>query len=150
VLLAALVAIKSVHSVGASQVGLVTKRIGRKLDGEHLITLYGEAGYQADLLMPGLRLKFWPIYSVERFDWVQIPPDQVGLVIAQVGAPLPTGAKSAVYNPAFGSFASVRTFLEHGGQRWRAASGPASRDHRPDPPGRVRRHEQPVVRQAGE
>jgi uncharacterized membrane protein YqiK len=117
VLLAALVAIKSVHSVGASQVGLVTKRIGRKLDGEHLVALHGEAGYQADLLMPGLRLKFWPIYSVERFDWVQIPPDNVGLVIAQVGAPLPTGAKSAVYNPAFGSFASVRTFLEHGGQR---------------------------------
>ncbi len=45
--------------------------------------------------MPGLRFKLWPIYEVERFDWVQVPPDHIGLVIAQVGDALPTGAKSA-------------------------------------------------------
>ena len=67
--------------------------------------------------MPGLRFKFWPIYDVERFDWVQVPPDHVGLVIAQVGDALPTGAKSAHYRPEFGNFASVRAFLDNGGQR---------------------------------
>ena len=67
--------------------------------------------------MPGLRFKLWPVYGVERFDWVQVPPDHIGLVIAQVGAPLPTGAKSAVYKPEFGNFADVRTFLDNGGQR---------------------------------
>jgi uncharacterized membrane protein YqiK len=111
------VVLKSLHSVGPAQVGLVNKRIGAKLADDQLVALNGEAGYQADLLMPGLRVKLWPIYSVERYDWVQVPPDHIGLVIAQVGHPLPTGAKSAVYKPAFGNFASIRAFLENGGQR---------------------------------
>ena len=117
VLLGLLVLLKSLHSVGPAQVGLVTKRIGRKLDGDQLLARKGEAGYQADLLMPGLRFKLWPVYDVERFDWVQVPPDHVGLVIAQVGEALPTGAKSGVYRSDFGNFTSVRSFLDHGGQR---------------------------------
>lgn len=112
-----LVVLRSFHSVGPSEVGLVTKRLGRRSKGDQLIALKGEAGYQADLLMPGLRFKMWPINRVERFPWVQVPPGHIGLVIAQVGAALPTGAKSAVYRPEFGSFSDVRTFLAHGGQR---------------------------------
>ena len=96
---------------------MVTKRFGKKLKGDSLLALSGEAGYQADLLMPGLRFKLWPIYKVERYAWVQVPPDHIGLVIAQVGAPLPTGAKSAVYKPEFGNFSDVHTFLSAGGQR---------------------------------
>ena len=114
---AILVVLRSLHSVGPSQVGLVTKRIGRKLDGDQLVARHGEAGYQANLVMPGLRFKLWPMFRVERFDWVQVPPGHIGLVIAQVGEALPTGAKSAVYRPAFGNFADVRTFLDNGGQR---------------------------------
>lgn len=109
--------LRSFHSIGPSEVGLVTKRVGRKLEGDQMIALNGEAGYQADLLMPGLRVKLWPIYRVERYPWVQVPPNHIGLVIGQVGAALPTGAKSAAYRPEFGSFADVRTFLSHGGQR---------------------------------
>ena len=112
-----LLVLQSFHSIGPSEVGLVTKRIGGKLKGDQLIALNGEAGYQADLLMPGLRVKVWPVYKVERYPWVQVPPNQVGLVIGQVGAALPTGAKSAAYRPEFGNFSDVRTFLEHGGQR---------------------------------
>ena len=112
-----LVVLGSFTSIGPSEVGLVTKRIGKKLEGGQLVALNGEAGYQADLLMPGLRFKFWPVYKVRRFPWVQVPPNQVGLVIGQVGAALPTGAKSAAYRPEFGNFADVRTFLSHGGQR---------------------------------
>ena len=37
------------------------------------------------LLMPGLRFKLWPLFKVERYPWVQVPPDHIGLVIAQVG-----------------------------------------------------------------
>ena len=107
----------SFHSIGPAEVGLVTKRIGKKLEVGSLLALNGEAGYQADLLMPGLRFKLWPVYRVERYDWVQVPPDHVGLVIAQVGASLPTGAKSALYKPAFGSFSDIRRFLADGGQR---------------------------------
>ncbi len=117
VLIILVVALKSLHSVGPAQVGLVSKRVGTKLGEEQLVALNGEAGYQADLLMPGLRFKLWPVYGVERFDWVQVPPDHIGLVIAQVGAPLPTGAKSAVYRAELGNFAGIRSFLQSGGQR---------------------------------
>lgn len=112
-----LVVLRSFHSVGPSEVGLVTKRIGKKIRGDQLVALNHEAGFQADLLMPGLRFKLWPIFKVERYDWVQVPPGQIGVVIAQVGAALPTGAKSAAYRPEFGNFADVHTFLAGGGQR---------------------------------
>src|SRR5919202_95610 len=117
VLVPLIVVAKSLHGIGPAQLGLVTKRIGRKLDADQLVALNGEAGYQADLLMPGLRFKLWPIFGVERYPWVQVAPDHVGMVIAQVGASLPTGAKSAVYKPVFGNFADVRAFLANGGQR---------------------------------
>jgi len=116
-LLAVIAIAASFHSIGPAEVGLVTKRVGKKLAAGGLLALNGEAGYQADLLMPGLRFKLWPIYAVDRYDWVQVPPDHVGLVIAQVGEALPTGAKSALYKPEFGSFADIRTFLGGGGQR---------------------------------
>jgi uncharacterized membrane protein YqiK len=118
VLLAALfVVVNSFHVVGPSEVGLVTKRVGSKQTSEQLVALNGEAGYQADLLMAGLRFKPWPIFKIERHPWVQIPPDHIGVVIAQVGSALPTGAKSAAYRPEFGSFANLRAFLANGGQR---------------------------------
>jgi uncharacterized membrane protein YqiK len=103
--------------IGPTEIGLVVKRFGRKLNEGHVIAFRGEAGYQADLLMPGLRFKLWLIYSVKKQPWVQVPADGIGVVIAQVGAPLAPGAKSAVYRPEFGSFGNVRTFLEQGGQQ---------------------------------
>jgi len=111
------VVLRSFHSVGPAEVGLVTKRIGRKLGDDQLVAMRGEAGYQASLLMPGLRFKPWPLFQVERFPWVQVPPDRIGLVISQVGLALPTGAKSAVYRNEFGNFANLATFLSGGGQR---------------------------------
>jgi uncharacterized membrane protein YqiK len=112
-----LVLLASFSSIGPTEVGLVTKRIGRKLGDDQILAMKGEAGYQAELLMPGLRFKLWPVFGVRRHDWVQVPPDHIGLVISQVGDRVATGAKSAVYKPEFGNFADVRTFLDGGGQR---------------------------------
>src|SRR5215510_8753006 len=83
--------------IGPTEVGLVLKRVGPRLRGEDPIAFAGEAGYQAELLMPGLRFRLWPLFSVSKHPWVQIPADHVGLVVAQVGEPLPVGAKSAAY-----------------------------------------------------
>ena len=113
----ALAALRSFHSIGPAEVGLVNKRLGKKLLDDQLIALNGEAGYQADLLMPGLRFKLWPLFQVKPYPWVQVPPDHIGIVIAQVGDAVPTGAKSAVYKPEFDSFADTRAFLANGGQR---------------------------------
>jgi hypothetical protein len=116
--LALLVALLSLHRIGPAQLGLVTKRFAfARLSGSDPLAFHGEAGYQAELLMPGLRWKLWPIFGVQKFPWVQIPAGEIGLVIAQVGTPLPIGAKSAVYKPEFGQFSDLAAFMQHGGQK---------------------------------
>ena len=69
------------------------------------------------MLMPGLRFKLWPLFGVKKFPWVQVPAGEIGVVIAQVGAPLPIGAKSAVYKPELANFSNLHTFIEQGGQK---------------------------------
>jgi uncharacterized membrane protein YqiK len=113
-----LIVVQSIQFIGATEVGLVNKRIGlRKLRDDNPIAFRGEAGYQARLLMPGLRFKLWPVFTVKRFPWVQVPAGEIGVVIAQVGARLPIGAKSAVYRNEFGNFADLERFLHFGGQK---------------------------------
>ena len=108
----------SIRVIGPTEVGLVMKRFGfKKLSNDNPIAFSGEAGYQAELLMPGLRFKFWILYQVTKFPWVQIPAGEIGVVIAQVGAPLPIGAKSAVYLPEFANFSHVGKFIHFGGQK---------------------------------
>ncbi len=107
----------SVYSIGPTQVGLVRKRFGAKLPGDNPLAFRGEAGYQAQLLMPGLRFKFCLVFAVTKHPWVQVPAGQIGVVIAQVGQALPIGAKSAVYKPEFGNFSDLNTFVERGGQK---------------------------------
>ncbi len=108
----------SIRIVGPTEVGLITKRFGfRSLPGDNPIAFEGEAGYQADLLMPGWHFKFWMVYKVDKFPWIEVPAGEIGVVVAQVGRPLPIGAKSAVYNPAFGNFTDLRNFVENGGQK---------------------------------
>jgi hypothetical protein len=109
--------LSSIYSIGPTQVGLVRKRFGAKLPGDNPLAFKGEAGYQADMLMPGLRFKLCLVYAVTKHSWVQVPAGQIGVVIAQVGKPLPIGAKSAVYKPEFGNFTDLNLFIEKGGQK---------------------------------
>src|SRR5213593_3705586 len=108
----------SIRRIGPTEVGLVTKRLGwRRLSQDDPIAFDKEAGYQADLLMPGLRFKAFLIYSVRKYPWVQVPAGEIGVVIAQVGKPLPIGAKSAVYRKEFANFSDLRNFVRNGGQK---------------------------------
>src|SRR6266576_3344147 len=112
------VAARSVVVIGPNQVGLVTKRVSRLHNiTDTPVAFTGEAGYQADLLMPGVRFKLWPNHTVALYPWVQVPAGEIGVVISQIGERLPTGAKSAVYRPEFGNFTNLRAFLESGGQK---------------------------------
>jgi regulator of protease activity HflC (stomatin/prohibitin superfamily) len=108
----------SIHIIGPTEVGLVMKRFGfRKLSNDSPVALKGEAGYQADLLMPGWRFKLWLVFKVEKFPWVQVPAGEIGVVISQVGESLPIGAKSGVYKTEFGNFTNLRSFIQNGGQK---------------------------------
>lgn len=116
-LLLLFIILRSFWTIGPTEVGLVRKRFGSSLKGDSPIAFNGEAGYQAALLMPGLRFKLWPLYTVTRHPMVQIPAGQIGVVISQVGEPLPIGAKSALYKPAFGNFEDLEAFVGSGGQK---------------------------------
>ena len=108
----------SIRVIGPTQVGLVMKRFGfKKLSNDNPVAFHGEAGFQSELLMPGLRFKFWVVYKVGKFPWVQIPAGEIGVVIAQVGSPLPIGAKSAVYKSEFANFTDLPRFVAQGGQK---------------------------------
>lgn len=116
--LAGILILLSLHRIGPTEVGLVTRRFSnRRLTDDNPIAFQGEAGYQADLLMPGIRFKFCLLYGVQKYPWVQIPAGQIGVVIAQIGEPLPNGAKSAVYRKEFGQFTDLATFVKNGGQK---------------------------------
>src|SRR5512140_2918835 len=118
VVLILFVVLPSFHRIGPTEVGLVTRRYSRrKLTGDNPIAFQGEAGYQADLLMAGVRWKLNLLYSVRKFPWVQIPAGEIGVVIAQIGAPLPIGAKSAAYKREFGNFTDLDAFVKRGGQK---------------------------------
>ncbi len=109
---------RSLWTIGPTEVGLVRKRFSlKKLEKGDPVAFADEAGYQADLLMAGLRFKLWPLYTVTRHPMVQIPAGQIGVVVAQVGATLPIGAKSAVYKPEFGNFQDIGVFVQDGGQK---------------------------------
>ncbi len=108
---------RSFAFIGPTQIGLVNKRFGRRLPDDNVIARRGEAGYQAKLLLPGVRFKLWPLFGIRKYPWVQIPAGDIGVVVAQVGDPLPIGAKSAQYRPSFGAFEDLAAFLDNGGQK---------------------------------
>lgn len=113
-----IILLPSIRVIGPAQVRLITKRFSfNKIVDDNPIAFNGEAGYQADLLMPGWRWKLWVLYKVEKFPWVQVPTGEIGVVMAQVGVPLPNGAKSAVYKNNFENFADLRKFIRYGGQK---------------------------------
>jgi hypothetical protein len=115
---AAISFICSLRKIGPTEVGLVTKRFSfKKLAKDNPVAFNGEAGYQADLLMPGLRWKPFFLFSVEKYPWVQVSAGEIGVVIAQVGNPLPIGAKSAVYRREFANFSDLRNFVQSEGQK---------------------------------
>src|SRR5438309_11926450 len=75
---------RSIVVIGPAQVGLVVKRFSSGHNRTDTpIAFDGEAGYQADLLMPGVRVKLWPKYAVHKYPWVQVPAGQIGVVISQ-------------------------------------------------------------------
>src|SRR6266571_329477 len=116
-LLIAFIIWRSFRIIGPAEVGLVMKRFGPKLPSDNPIAFNGEAGYQAELLMPGVRFKWWFLYRVEKFPWVQVSANEIGVLIAQVGKTLPAGAKSARYKKEFGNFTDLHGFISNDGEK---------------------------------
>ena len=108
----------SIRIIGPTEIGLITKRFAfKKLREDNPIAFEGEAGYQAELLMPGWHFKFWIIYAVEKHPWVQVRAGEIGVVVAQAGRPLPVGAKSAESLSELNLITDLHGWLKAGGQK---------------------------------
>jgi len=106
------------RNIHGNEVGLVEKRFGRRrLPSGELIALNGECGYEGEVLSPGWQWVPLFIKTVTRHPAVEIGPDDQGLVIAQVGEPLPIGSRVAISKPEFGDYEDVKAFLSNGGQK---------------------------------
>ncbi len=118
VVLVALWWLLSWRNIHGNEVGLVEKRFGRsRLSSGALIALNGECGYEGEVLSPGWQWVPLFIKTVTRHPAVEIGPDDQGLVIAQVGEPLPIGSRVAISKPEFGDYEDVKAFLNNGGQK---------------------------------
>ena len=102
------------------EVGIVVKKFARRrLAPGHLVALSGEAGYQADTLVPGWHFGFWPwMYRVIKAPILVVPQGEIGLVVANDGQPVPPGR---ILARAVDSdhFQNARRFLLNGGEKGR-------------------------------
>jgi uncharacterized membrane protein YqiK len=102
------------------EVGVVVKKFGAtKLPPGQLIALNGEAGYQADTLAPGLHFGYWFFqYRVMKIPMIRIPAGEIGLVLANAGAPICSERILAKAVPC-DNFQDARAFLLNGGEKGR-------------------------------
>ncbi len=102
------------------EVGVVIKKFGsRTLPSGQLIALEGEAGFQADTLAPGLHFGYWFFqYRVMKAGMVRIPAGEIGLVLANAGAPIAPDRILARSVPCE-NFQDTRAFLLNGGEKGR-------------------------------
>jgi uncharacterized membrane protein YqiK len=102
--------------------GLVTKKFvlfgaNKNLPEGRIIATLGEAGYQAQMLPPGIHFWYWPWqYSVDKIGFTVIPEGKMGLIESRDGAGLDSGhvtAKTVESN----KFQDAVMFLTNLGQK---------------------------------
>ena len=104
--------------ISPSKSGLVEKKWSLRgdLPNGRIIATQGEAGIQAELLAPGLHFwKWWWMYSVTQIEPVLIPTGKIGIVNAENGCSLESGAILAKTVIDSNNFQDAQSFLDGGG-----------------------------------
>ena len=92
VILFVFILFSSIRHVGEHEIGIVVKHYGSDLPSGSIIATNNEKGPQAQILGPGWHFWLWPgLYDVEIEPVVEVGPDEVGLITALDGQPLPSG-----------------------------------------------------------
>ncbi|MEO9124180.1 MAG: SPFH domain-containing protein, partial [Microcoleus sp.] len=107
-------------AIGEREVGIVTKKFSSKnLPSSRLIALDGEGGLQADTLPPGWHFGYFPWqYSIKKEPVVVVPQDEIGLIIANDGATIPSDRILGTVVDC-DNFQNARKFLTNGGEKGR-------------------------------
>src|SRR5688572_25561544 len=106
-------------NVGAREIAIKERRyVGAKMPPGCVVATEGEVGIQADVLKPGLHLIKFPFERVVRkVPLIEIGPDELGIIEAVDGEPMPPGrifAPDRAQN-AHNNFQDPIAFIKQGG-----------------------------------
>ncbi len=106
-------------NVGATEIAIKERRyFGSKMPPGRVVATEGEVGIQADVLKPGLHLIKYPFERVVRkVPLIEIGPDEIGILDAVDGEPMPPGrifAPDRAQN-AHNNFQDPIAFIKQGG-----------------------------------
>jgi regulator of protease activity HflC (stomatin/prohibitin superfamily) len=112
---------KFLVNVGSNEIAITERQyLGKELEKGRVFALDNEVGLQARYLSPGLHFILWPLtVLVNKNHFVSIHSDELGIVEATDGAPLPPGRIFAD-DPAgtfHDNFQDPVAFLQNGGIR---------------------------------
>src|SRR5204862_3618659 len=106
-------------NIGAKEVGIKERRyFGRRMPQGRVVATDGEVGLQADILKPGLHFVLYPVERVvQKVPLVEIGADELGVVEAIDGEPMPMGS---IFAPdraqnAHNNFQDPIAFIKQGG-----------------------------------
>src|SRR5881397_2244844 len=106
-------------NVGAREIAIKERRyLGAKMPPGRVVATEGEVGIQADVLKPGLHMIKWPFEKVIRkFPLIEIGADEIGIVEAVDGEPMPPGRIFALDRAqnAHNNFQDPIAFIKQGG-----------------------------------
>src|SRR3712207_5235915 len=110
---------KILVNVGAREIAIKERRyLGSKMPPGRVVATEGEVGIQADVLKPGLHFVKWPFEKVVRkVPLIEIGPDELGVVEAIDGEPMPPGRNFAPDRAqnAHNNFQDPIAFIKQGG-----------------------------------
>src|SRR5207249_2739056 len=88
-----LVFTKMLVNVGAKEIAIKERRyFGKKMPAGRVVAIGGEVGIQADVLKPGLHFIKYPFERViEKVALIEIAADEIGVIEAIDGDPMPAG-----------------------------------------------------------
>ena len=106
-------------NIGAKEVGIKERRyFGRRMPQGRVVATDGEVGLQADVLKPGLHFVMYPVERVvQKVPLVEIGADELGVIEAIDGEPMPMGS---IFAPdraqnAHNNFQDPIAFIKQGG-----------------------------------
>ena len=108
---------KSFVNVGAKKLAVVERKfIGKEMADGRTIALKGEVGIQARVLGPGLHFLIPFIENAKKYDITIIEDNEIGVVEAITGVPIPKGHFLAT-SVECDTFQDGEEFLKNGGQK---------------------------------
>src|SRR5881394_1949569 len=120
ILIALLIILRRIFvNVGAREIAIKERRyLGRRMPPGRVVATEGEVGIQADVLKPGLHLIKYPFERIVRkVPLIEIGADELGIVEAVDGEPMPPGrifAPDRAQN-AHNNFQDPIAFIKQGG-----------------------------------